>query len=315
MRRDGGKMSSEKKHRQHHVPQRYLKEWCRDGTLWCRRRGSTFPASPANIAHERDFYRVYPFSLEERAIVRGLLDQMEPQRRELANSLLGVLSALDLQHRAAVETLEAGHPELRRFETARNNLVEDWHAQIEDVLYAVLDRVRAGEIEVLAQQSERDSLFFGVSMAYSRTDVRRQLRRVEYAKIFAELPIDVSAINVDALDVPLSLLFAVGATVGLASSSTVRIEVLCSEETAFITSGQPVVNLYPHDEPTGAEKLFYPLSPTRALMIMDDPLVQTGVYRTSLTSAEVYHFNREMMIRSPDLLFARDRSDLDAGGP
>jgi hypothetical protein len=52
----------EKKRRQHHVWQRYLKSWAIDGQIYCRCEGRMFPTGTTAVAVEQDFYKLHATS-------------------------------------------------------------------------------------------------------------------------------------------------------------------------------------------------------------------------------------------------------------
>jgi hypothetical protein len=81
-------------------------------------------------------------------------------------------------------------------------------------------------------------------------------------------------------------------------------------EVHFVTSDQPVINLYP-DEAQGAEILaiYYSVSPTRAIMFGD---LKDEVPRPewAVTPADVHRLNRVMKTASHEMVFGDSESIL-----
>ncbi|MGC4064853.1 MAG: DUF4238 domain-containing protein [Polyangiaceae bacterium] len=84
-----------KKRRQHYVWRHYLEAWTTEGTLWCRREGKVFEASPQNVAHERYFYRLREMSEADLEFVRTLLIRPleQPKLRTFAEGWIRILQS------------------------------------------------------------------------------------------------------------------------------------------------------------------------------------------------------------------------------
>jgi hypothetical protein len=60
----------ERKRRQHHVWQHYLKSWTTDGRIWCLRDGNIFQTNTTKVAVERDFYKIPELTPEDIALIK-----------------------------------------------------------------------------------------------------------------------------------------------------------------------------------------------------------------------------------------------------
>lgn len=78
---------------QHFVPRKYLKKWCFDGTFLYQTKVEnlkTIPVSTKAICYEKDFYKWYPLSRIEKALIISLFEKtLEPIKTRL-NSMFEI---------------------------------------------------------------------------------------------------------------------------------------------------------------------------------------------------------------------------------
>jgi hypothetical protein len=78
---------------------------------------------------------------------------------------------------------------------------------------------------------------------------------------------------------------------------------------SFITSDNPVINLYPDEAHADVCALYYPVSPTRAIIFGD---VKEDIVRPvwSITAEQAKQLNRKLAASSHEMVFADSQSAL-----
>ena len=125
----------EKKRRQHHVWQRYLKSWTVDGQIYCRREGRIFPTGTTEVAVERVFYKLHKLNSGDISLIKWLvIDPANPLAKKNHEDFLALLTAPTL--------FEGRSPEIdAMIDIYRTNALENYHAGIEASFLPLLDRL------------------------------------------------------------------------------------------------------------------------------------------------------------------------------
>lgn len=159
----------EKKRRQHQVWEHHLRAWSTDGKVWCRQDGRIFPASPAKLAVEKEYYRLKQLDERDKEVVQWLCVKNRTEfHGQLAESMLSFLSypyeMLD-KMRALSPEAAAAVP----MDVVEVNYVEDFFALIESQMCPILDKIRERDLSSTSCPTEAPWLAFFLATQYFRT--------------------------------------------------------------------------------------------------------------------------------------------------
>ena len=137
----------ERKRRQHHVWQHYLKSWATDNQIWCLRDGNTFCTNTINVAVDRDFYKLAALNPDDLVLIKWLvIDPVNSVGKKYHQEFLAALTAparFVEQYKASSTNPE----ELDEFlDIQRTNVLEDYHAGIENSFQPLLDDILNGDL-------------------------------------------------------------------------------------------------------------------------------------------------------------------------
>jgi len=300
-----------KKRRQH-----YLGAWATQGQLWCATRGKCFRTSTENVANERDFYRLKEMSERDLQIVEALvIAPATDPLRELARSWVphfNVFHRIKRQWEAGGQS----HPELEKLlDENIINTEEDLHASIELKALPLLARLRQADASFLSDDDDCIYFFWFVGMQYMRTP--------GMARDVVEPVREIPGFNADAAWGLMRTIFATNLGYGFyVRRQTLRLMFLDTPADAELVSGdQPIVNVraigLPEGQPPSESEieLYYPLTPTRALLMAFDAR-EPSTERRSLTNAETAAYNKMTVNASREQIYARTQEALMAArGP
>ncbi|MFG1243900.1 DUF4238 domain-containing protein [Xanthobacter sp. V7C-4] len=291
--------------RQHYVWRYYLEGWAGRGSLAVvRKAGDAFVTKPANVAQERDFYRIPVLTLQDEEFARKMIDIPganpmlvklnmgwldEFARASRLRRLLGARGAIDEELKKAIRDVEIQSE-------------ESFHAKIEGPTVRLLEDLRAGSGEFWNIDGDARHFAFFLSLQHLRTKaMRERVLSFKGGPIAGEFERTWPIIRI-----------AMATNLGwsLYSERTrwhIRI-LSASGKLRLITGDQPVLNLLSltggHDDLA----MYYPVSPQKAALLelreADSPIGSNN----ELTDAIVDHLNRRIIGGIHDQAFG---SDLD----
>ena len=296
------------KRRQHHVWRRYLESWCIDGRLHCLREGRIFPNAPHNLAVESYFYRLDDLTEEDLALYRKLLVEKgdSHQKKSHERFLSMMMAPIEMAERLKqhVSNPKLG-PVLEEFlKTYKTNALEDYYAGIEGEFGPILDRLLSGDLTVMSDADAAVPLFYFLATQYMRTKRIREawLKSFEKARFSIERILPLLALQYGE---------NLGRSLYLDRKKMSSVILDNTTDVAFITGDQPIINLLAvADSPATELSLYYPLAPTKALLLSDTgrSLVVTN---DSFNEAWAVELNRKIAENSHSQVFARDVRDLE----
>ncbi len=301
-----------KKDHQHHVWRAYLAAWGGDGgKIWCLGGGKVYGARPANLAAAKHFYKLEALSEAEINLIRLLTvvgDNIHPARKQFHEDFLAALMApLRL-----MDLLKEEHPiprELDEFISGyQTNVLEDYYGRIEDNFVPRLEKIKAGDLSFWNDDEECIVFFDYLLSQYMRT---KAIREKTISRLKANMAMDLSRIwNV------LAIMFGTNIGSSLFVERGRRKLIVLENRTGaeFLTGDQPVLNLLGKGpEPTTGVMLYYPISPSRALLLTEAEGVSPYSSET-LTDADVAALNDRVVKAAHRQVFARSRSSLPRPG-
>jgi hypothetical protein len=306
----------EKKRRQHHVWQHYLRAWQNEhGLVWCRMDSRTFSSATIGLGQERDFYELKEMSDHDVwCIEQGIIRLLPQEMQELVRGWIPLFTDV-FEFRRAWEASGRRDTEIERaLEVAINRAEEDAHAQVEGDAARFLAMLRSGDDRCIRLDADDSAdLWFFLAMQYLRT--RSTMQNVQSAlEAIASLP-RFRGFNAQASWGLLRWIFAT--TMGMSLNRhhrVMRVTFMDAPAGAeLITGDQPIINTEAYGRAVGIEvasmKLYYPLSPTRGILF-DLTGTEGETVRTSPSEMEVATFNH-MIAEAADLqLYARDETTL-----
>ncbi len=267
--------------KQHYVWQHYLKAWSVNNKVWCKRNGVIFNTPTHNIAQERFFYESIQLNKYEIDFIHDLILKLHPT----AHSILS--ENLDLY----ILTSEGD-------DLLRKNGIEKFHSIFEGRVLKIFNTLRNGDISILSDDSNKIEFCKFLGRQYTRTKKIRS-STVELPK---DLPVPdhlVGKCNFQKVfDV---FTFLLSESIGNWAYSDGIFNLLETPENLFlITCDQPINNLDANSNGRSESiKLYYPLSPKKALIISNDLIEETV-----LTSEDVVKLNNHMKRISHEMIFA-----------
>jgi hypothetical protein len=291
----------DKKRRQHHVWQEYLKAWSVDGLLYCLMDGRIFPTGTTVVAVEQHFYKIGKLSAADIALIKFLLIDVKgvhPLTREAHEDFLKLVTipALFEGEGADLDDL---------IDTFHTNALEDYHAGIEASFLPLLERALNKDISFYSDKQSCIALFHFLASQHMRTkgikekaiEILKRKRNLDVSRIWAIMS-HMSAKNI-------------GMSLYLEREKRRLILLENTTDLAFITGDQPIINLHGDGErPPEALSWYYPIAPRLALLlpeVNEEPPIAT----TSLTSGQVSDLNARIFAASYRQVFAQSRPALE----
>lgn len=294
------------KNRQHYVFQRYLRAWETDGTVWVRLHSErkVVPATTRSVAFEEHFYKLQPVTEEDLALIRLLLLDTAPDYvKERCETLIHNMT-IPLAIKLAIDP---ANPELKEILAWLDehiiNAQENLHCDVEEALVPALASMLDGKIEFYSDKDSAQEFLHAICFQYMRTKKMR-----EGIEAIGPTPVPGSDMK------RCSTLYMLISAMVFADSLYRRRDqfkiVLLDNETAipFITGDQPVINVHATGSKAPPERLelYYPLSPKRAMMLLELATQQP----TALNINDVQRLNELILWNSHELAFSNSREYL-----
>ena len=292
-----------KKRRQHYVWQHYLQAWTKRGKIACLRDGGTFFTSTVNVAVQRDFYRLKELNVADMHFLGEIcLKTCLPELRPLHEGWISTFTRV-FEFKRRYEALVGQDPEAARmFDEAINNLEEELHSQIESESIWHLECLRNRELSFFADSDQAAGFLHFLCVQYMRTDKIRAntIEALRTAGIESENVWGVMA-HIFATNIGYYL---------FTSRNKIKMTILeTSAGSELITSDQPVINVraldVPFNMPPEELELYYPVSPTTALLLQADH-PEGGTDTRILNPADVANYNNAMFRLAYSQVFALD---------
>jgi hypothetical protein len=250
--------------RQHHVWRSYLAAWSTDQIIFCLMDGRIFPSNVSGLGVETDFHKLLALTSADIQGIRWLLRKAHPTSKRVQDNFLtafgfpGWLLSNPPPHLAG----DAEYETLLRHQVI--NAEEDWHATLEGKMAPTIAALRRRDASVYADDKQCIPFLHFLCLQSLRTKGVRD-------KVAAKTS-EVNGFSIARCWNILRHIFAVNVGVSLYLDRKKRPLWILENDTdiPFITGDQPVVNLFPStrpDKPPELLALYYPLSPSTALII------------------------------------------------
>jgi len=297
----------EKKHRQHHVWQYYLEPWTSDGKIYSLISGKPCRPNTKNVAVERHFYRLQRLTKADVIFLKlFIIDGGPAHAKSLHEDFLAALlapRAFVEQHKDMLKNPEEMEALLQAQEI---NVLEDYHAGIEDSFAKTLAAIRNGDLSFYADPSECIAFARYMATQYMRTKGIK-VRMIETFQ--RNMGVDISRI----WDIASLIQGAnIGCSLFLGRERQQLVLLSNDTEVEFITGDQPVINLHGGDRSKAPAQLcmYYPLGPRTAL-IWGEVDEKVPYSSETLNAEQVSDLNRRMLAASHSQVFGRTAASLE----
>lgn len=304
----------------HFVPKFYLRAWALDEQLFCLQNGKITPRHLEKVAAENYFYRLNEISFEDAEFVKNLIIKDSPVGLQESHRFL--VYAFTLPHIAKrkleerIRTAEESREILdeEAIQEARAvidqqiiELNENYHTSIEELFLPILESMQAGDLSFLDDQQTRFAFYYGLSVQYARTNHIKGSRIVmkqedlERYKRIANLLTHIMAVNVG------------HSLIGNHQNQTIML-LDNTSEVSFVTADQPVINISANPKeykPPAKFELYYPLSPTKAVMLLEAESDHLPRDR-SVTGEQAHLYNLHMAAHSFRQVYSNSQAELEA---
>lgn len=295
------------KRRHHYVWQYYLSAWVEGGTLACRMGQKVFRTATANVAVQKDFYRIGDMTPRDIELLLGLIAKSPRQSQRHHLNLLrsyaipGAVEAAYRRQNTQNLELETALAE------ARTTMDEDWHTAIEHKAIPLLQALRSGDLQPFRKPEP-----FGDFMHFLCTQMFRTKRLLVRAT--ARMALTPHSLSPTAWSVLRHIISVNVAGLYVLHRADTRLTLLrAPDHSQFITGDQPVLNTYGQGNPDGPPpekmQLYYPISPTLALLVSWSIYDNPGEGRT-LDSREIAQFNSLIVRSAEEQIYAVDEGAL-----
>ena len=285
---------------QHYVQQKYLEPWVKNGQILCLRlKKNIFPTNTRNVASERYFYSLNNLTDKDCNFIRKLiLDKLEEPMKSLQGKWLEIFEKA--LHSPNLNL--AINKNLK--ENMLKNVLEELYSNVENNGMPGLSKLQQGDISAVTEGGYQNKFLLYLSFQYFRTKKIKEAVRKEIGDYILYFDDFDAAFNLMA--VIYSSLFSYYTGIQLQNNEMNVFLVENNTSTSFITGDQPVVNLLANFSGATTElELFYPLSPSRALLITKDKDIDVNC-----SLEKVREYNNMIEYQSLSLIFANDESIL-----
>jgi Protein of unknown function (DUF4238) len=249
---------------QHFVGRFYLRAWAADEKVYCLQAKEIRRPNIKNVAAENYFYRLQELSIEDIEFLRVLFSD-SPEGLTASHEQL--FQAFTLPHLVKRQLERAGLAASEHMAQINEMIIEvneKLHTSIEEDFQPCLAEMRAGSLDFLQNIEDAMKFYRGLAVQYVRTNHINRTRLIMDAE---RLALYKRVVN------PMVHIMAINAGFTLFVEREKHTIMLLdnSTEVPFITADQPVINVSASPKqttPPARFDLYYPVSPTRAMMLV-----------------------------------------------
>lgn len=289
--------------RQHHVWRSYLEAWATGEKIFCLQDGKIFNPNVANVAVQRDFYKLHTLTDADVQAIRLLFKGSPPAAERVIENFIVMFGwAGRLKELLTSDPATAAY--IDKYMTMAE---ENFHAQLEGNIKPIFDAIRRKDLSFYFDSDLCGQFTHFLSLQHLRTKRMRE-------RIFANTSEKPSGFNVARCWNIICHCAAVNAGGNLLVERDKRPLTLLENDSAtpFITGDQPTVNLLapPPGETPRLLAFYYPVSP-RLAVILDEADEPTGFRPGQVSTEQVERLNGEIQRAAHKQVFASSREVLE----
>jgi hypothetical protein len=298
-------MSAIGKKLHHYVPRFYLRAWAEKEKVYCLQDRQIRRPNIRNVCAENYFYRLQELSPQDVDFLQEGIINGSPERLRAYHEQL--VRAFTVPYLAKQKLVESGvtRPEaMREIDRTIIEINENFHTSIEDDFRPYLEAMISGSLEFLEDPKKAAGFYRGLAIQYARTNHIKKTRLVVAPERF-NLYMRIAN--------PLAHIVATNVGFSLYADRERNTILLLDNGTnvPFITADQPVINIAAGPRETAPPErfeLYYPLSPTKAMLLLEPSSHFSGDSAVSETFVHLYnlrmaaHSCRQVFSTSPGAL-------------
>ena len=295
-----------KKHRQHYVWRKYLKSWLVNGGIFCRTKDKIFHTDLMNVAQCKNFYKIQRLSDAEVSFLRAFIRQMIPQLHDINEGWIDCFNQIyNVKDRLSGKIPEDKISAL--LSKIEANILEELYAKIENDGSNYIDSILIKDIAFFEEPEDRLGFLNYLFYQYMRT---KRMRDTVFMRVTGPYKSYIEKAW------PLMvLIFATNMTYAW-HGTDLSIKILLNNTSElFITGDQPIVNTYalglPPDTPPEKVELYYPVSPTLAVLISERDSPKENI-NGDITVDDVRRLNDYICFNVYEQIFASTQSQLES---
>ncbi len=306
------------KRKQHYVWRYYLSGWAIDDQVWCDRLGARYLINIKDVAQKRDFYKIHELETQEIGLLKAFIQSFE-MPEEVKEIQYKIVELFSMPHtgKRIIEKLaelrgaskDSTDVVFKNLDILVNNLEEDIHSDVENRSFQYIEQLRAECCYFWADKTERLNFLQFISLQMLRTKgIQDKIKSMTLEKMPDHSDSLMKIWN------PLRHIMSLNIALNLFNKGFDITLILNDSKTRFVTSDQPVVNLFA----TGLERftvpenfeVYYPVSPTKGVLI-HKTLGNSESKVLIISETEVHTYNRHVIAQHHEQLFAMRQVDLD----
>jgi Protein of unknown function (DUF4238) len=293
---------------QHYVWRHYLDAWAAEDTFCCyfQKNEKLLPTQPKAVASQTYFYEIRQLTDADKKFLDEVISKATDERLRDLNRNYVKLTQLSFDLRAQLRD-ESLRSEVRggleeRLRWVQRNLVEHYHAGIENQCQDILDWLRSENDAFYRDKARCSHFLYFLCLQYFRTAKMREGIGSVASSVPGHDQRRTAAI--------LNHIYATNVAAGLyLERKAYRIVFLKNAMSIpFVAGDQPVVNML-DPRATDDLELYYPLSPRLALVLTKDAIASPGRTR-NVTAFEVERYNYAIYSASEDQIYSNHASYL-----
>lgn len=308
----------EKKIQQHYVWEHYLTAWCfNEKLLYCYRKDkqNIFPINPDKIAKEREFYKLKDVTPYEKEIIEELFikkfhnEEVQEINRNWIRMFTKVFEIRQLLSSRGItnEVIDL------KCEVIITNLEEEHHTNLELAALPYLKSLReSGQLPSMEEgESLVDFILFLTTQYFRTKKIKMNVLR-SASEISSELAQNVEKIwNIS------SHILATNTAYSIFMKQCKWRILVNKGKIPFITGDQPAINTFAdystHSIDNNGFELYYPLSPSKALLISQEKSLSdpTSLEMIEVDQVEVTKYNMLILAAAEEQVFSNNSELLD----
>ena len=274
----------------HHTPRQYLLPWAdADERIAWYGYGKVDRSGLTVVGGENDFHKLKELTVPDIDCMKVYIDGLPELGRANHKDFLKMYT-LPTQLKRHLDEHGINNPESRKIvDVAISNLQENYYAAIENRFWPYLDLIKARGFSFLKDVDRAIDFFLGLAVQYMRTKAVKERAIKKQNVLFDDIERVWDVLSyITAVEIGRSF---------FADRSNFQIVVLDNDtQVPFITSDQPIINVCSDAKsftPPDKVELYYPLSPTQAMLYLEKATPTAGINQ-NVSIDEAHRYN--MMI-------------------
>jgi hypothetical protein len=231
--------------------------------MFCLKEGNIFRNGPQNLAVVNDFYCLNDLSDAEIAFLRAFAERLPDRNHEVISNFISMFTLHSKAARLLRPEMEEYQEILKAIDIHKSNLEENFHAAFEGATLSILDEVRNGDLSFYQDIKRCPGFMHFVALQILRTK--------KLADAMKAMPLNNFGVDIEKVWPVQRHMTAANLGCNLFMERTYKPITLVRNDTEvhFVTSDQPVINLYGGEFQSNVLAVYYPVSPTRSIIFGD----------------------------------------------